>query len=243
MEIPRQPPPTRTAVFVHGAGGGGWEWTVWQRVFAAAGWDTLAPDLQPAPDGLAATTLGDYAAQVRGWIAPAPRPRVLVGASLGGLLAAMAAEATDALVLVNPLPPSGLPAAAPLPAVVPWGRTASLAGTRHALPDADDLAALHAFRRWRDESGRVLAEARAGVALAKPRVPVLVIASEGDDDVPPASSAALAADWGATLWRVPGSHVGPLLGRQAPALAAAVFPWLNAAVGVGGIQHPLGAPA
>ena len=37
--------------------------------------------------------------------------------------------------------------------------------------------------------------------------------------------------------------IGPLLGRQAPALAAAVLPWLNAAVGVAGIQHPLGAPA
>lgn len=243
MEIPRQPRSTRTAVFVHGAGGGGWEWAVWCRVFAAAGWDTLAPDLRPAPAGLVATTLDDYATQVRGWAGAAPRPRVLVGASLGGLLAAMQADAADALVLVNPLPPSGLPAAAPLREVVPWGRTASLAGTRRALPDADDLAALHAFRRWRDESGRALAEARAGVRLEKPRVPVLVIASDADDDVPPASSAALAADWGATLWRVPGSHVGPLLGRQAPALAAAVLPWLNAAVGVAGIQHPLGAPA
>lgn len=243
MEIPRQPRSTRTAVFVHGAGGGGWEWAAWQRVFAAAGWDTLAPDLRPAPAGLAATTLGDYAAQVHGWVAPAARPRVLVGASLGGLLAAMHADAADALALVNPLPPSGLPAAAPPPAVVPWGRTASLAGTRRALPDADDLAALHAFRRWRDESGRVLAEARAGVAVATPRVPVLVIASEADDDVPPASSAALAAEWGTTLWRVPGSHVGPLLGRQAPALAASVLLWLNAAAGAAGIQHPLGAPA
>ena len=72
---------------------------------------------------------------------------------------------------------------------------------------------------------------------------VLVIASDGDDDVPPAASAALAANWEATFWRVPGSHVGPLLGRQAPALAASVLPWLNAAVGVAGIQHPLGAPA
>ncbi|MBY4597759.1 alpha/beta fold hydrolase, partial [bacterium BD-1] len=79
------------AVFVHGAGGGGWEWAAWRRVFAAAGWNALAPDLWPAPAGLAATSLADYAVQVRGWLAAAPRPRVLVGASLGGLLAAMAA--------------------------------------------------------------------------------------------------------------------------------------------------------
>ena len=34
---------SRTAVFVHGAGGGGWEWGVWARVFAAEGWAVLAP--------------------------------------------------------------------------------------------------------------------------------------------------------------------------------------------------------
>lgn len=222
-------PEQRAAIVcVHGAGGGGWEWAAWVRVFAAAAHPVSAPDLLPSPAGLAATTLGDYRAQVRAWAAAAPRPRVLAGASLGGLLAAAAAGDADALVLVNPLPPSGLPGGEDLPAVVPWGRRASLAGTRRALPGADDAAALFAFRRWRDESGRVLREARAGLAVARPAVPVLVIASKADDDVPPAASAALARDWGASLWRVPGGHVDPLLGRQAPALAEAVLGWLAA---------------
>ena len=35
------------AVFVHGAGGGGWEWAIWQRVFAAHGWRSVARDLLP----------------------------------------------------------------------------------------------------------------------------------------------------------------------------------------------------
>ena len=39
-------------VFVHGAGGGGWEWAVWARVFAAAGIAVAAPDLRPAAAGL-----------------------------------------------------------------------------------------------------------------------------------------------------------------------------------------------
>lgn len=215
-------------VLVHGAGAGGWEWAAWARVFAAAGHVVSAPDLAPARAGLAATCLDDYLAQVRDWVAAAPRPRLLVGASLGGLLAVAAADAADALVLVNPLPPAGLPGGDPVPDLVPWGRRASLAGTRRALPGADDAAALFAFRRWRDESGRVLREARAGWPVPRPAVPVLVIASETDADVPAAASAALAADWGASLWRVPGGHVDPLLGRQAPALAEAVLQWLAA---------------
>ena len=234
----------RAAVFVHGAGGGGWEWGVWVRVFAAEGWTALAPDLQPTSAGLAATGLSDYADQVGAWIDRArldERARVVViGASLGGLLALMNANRADALVLVNPLPPSGLPAPEPLPAIVPWGRTASLAGTRRALPDADDLACLQAFRRWRDESGRVLAQARAGVAFSLPTCPVRVLASGDDQDVPPAVSARLAADLGADLVRVPGSHVGPLLGRQAPGLAADALAWLNALENRPRIQLELG---
>jgi pimeloyl-ACP methyl ester carboxylesterase len=221
----------RAAVFVHGAGGGGWEWNVWARVFAAHGYEVHAPDLMAGPQGLAATTLGDYAAQAGGWLGAARREQqggrlVLVGASLGGLLALMKADAADALVLVNPLPPDGLPSP-PRPAVVPWGREASLAGTRRAMPDADDAAALYAFRRWRDESGRVLDQACAGVAIAPVRAPVLVLASDGDEDVPPAASEALARQLGARLHCWPGSHVGPLLGRRAAEAAEQAVEWLN----------------
>ena len=206
-------------MFVHGAGGGGWEWAIWARVFAADGWQVLAPDLRPAGGGLAATRLADYAGQVRQWLAPLPRPRVLVGASLGGLLAAMNAGDADALVLVNPMPPAGLPGAAARPAIVPWGRTASLAGTRRALPGADDAAALYAFRRWRDESGAVLDEAAAGVPVPAPTIPVRVFASEADADVPFESSRALAAAWSANFSPLPGGHVDPLLGRIAATTA------------------------
>ena len=224
------------AVFVHGAGGGGWEWTIWARVFAAHGHAVLAPDLQPADAGLAATTWQDYADQVAGWIAAARRsspgqPLVLIGASLGGLLALANGAQADALVLVNPMPPGGLPDLSPTDAIVPWGRQASLAGTRRALPDADDLVALQAFRRWRDESGRALRQARAGVPCAPTSAPVMVMASADDTDVPPAVSVALAGQLGASLVRLPGSHVGPLLGRQAAAAAGMAVEWLN------GLRH------
>src|SRR5687768_3584762 len=149
----------RHAVLVHGAGGGGWEWNVWRRVFAAHGLETDALDLRPVDAGLPATCFEDYAAQVRAVLDAVPRPCALVGASLGGLLAMACAGAADALVLVNPLPPAPWADLLPSrewPDTVPWGRNARLASTRRALPDSDDATALFAFRRWRDESGAVL---------------------------------------------------------------------------------------
>ena len=221
----------RVAVFVHGAGGGGWEWGVWARCFEAEGFGVVAPDLRAGEDGLACVSLCDYADQVAGWVRSARDDGAvcvaLVGASLGGLLALANAGAAQALVLVNPLPPTGLPTDGPEQEVMHWGRDASLAGTRRALPDADDLAALHAFRRWRDESGLALRQARAGWPLPVPACPVLVMGSRDDAEVPPASSRALAASLGAAWLELPGSHAGPLLGRQAAGAARLAVDWLN----------------
>lgn len=218
---------------VHGGGGGGWEWNIWTGVFEAGRVRTAAPDLQPDPRGLAATGLDDYIAQVRAALVALPRPRALVGASLGGLLALECAADADALVLVNPLPPAPWHAQLPQrdwPDVIPWQRDARLAGTRRALPDADEATALFAFRHWRDESGRAMREACAGRQVAAPACPTLYVASMVDDDVPPALTAALASEHRASLLRASAvSHVGPLLGRGAAQCAGQVLAWLSAA--------------
>jgi pimeloyl-ACP methyl ester carboxylesterase len=222
-----------TTICVHGAGGGGWEWGIWQRVFTARGRAVIAPDLMPAASGIAATRLDDYLAQVCAWCSAPARDYVLIGASLGGLLALAACATTQpaALVLVNPLPPVGIaPRAqqADYPDIVPWGRMRSLAGTRRSMPDADAAASQFAFRRWRDESGAVLRAAAAGIQVEMPRCPVLLVASECDTDVPLATSEALAVRLGATLRILRGaSHVGPLLGRHASAAAESVLVWCD----------------
>lgn len=223
----------RTWVLVHGAGGGAWEWNVWRAVLASAGAAVVTPELRPVAAGLAATRWTDYRAQLE---AATPVDAVLVGASLGGLLAlAVAACARPAaIVLVNPLPPAPwhaeLPPREPWPAVVPWQATASVEGTRRALPDADDATVRYAAVRWRDESGAVLDAARQGLALPQPACPVLVLASADDVDVPASVSARYAADIGADLVRLPRtSHVGPLLGRGAAACAALAAAWVATA--------------
>lgn len=228
----------RSALLLHGAGGGAWEWALWRGVFAAQGWRVQAPEFQPAGDGLQRTGLADYLDQARAARGAAGAEAVLIGASLGGLIALqLAAEAPpSALVLINPLPPAPWHALLPArawPARVPWGRERSLSGTRRSLFDADEATCLAAFRLWRDESGRVLREACAGLALALPACPALVQVSLDDADVPPAASLALAEALGADLLRLPAtSHVGPLLGRHATRCAAQAVEWLNARCGL-----------
>jgi len=221
-----------TVVCVHGAGGGGWEWAIWARVFAQRGFAVIAPDLKPSLAGLERTSFADYRDQVLEWARGAGEGAVLAGASLGGLLALAVAHAARpaALILVNPLPPAGVlarPLHEPWPPLVPWARLRSLASTQRAMPDADDAARLFALRRWRDESGAVLNEARDGVAVEAPRCPTLILASEGDGEIPPAAVRALAVRFSADFRSIPGaSHVGPLLGRAAAAVASETADWL-----------------
>ncbi|MEO6103967.1 MAG: alpha/beta fold hydrolase [Pseudoxanthomonas sp.] len=221
-----------SALLVHGAGGGAWEWNLWRGVLEAHAFAVHALELQPAAAGLAATTVQDYRNQVRDALQALPHPRVLMGASLGGLLAAMCADQADALVLVNPLPPAPWHRLLPPPDwnadVIPWQCNARLASTREALGDADDASAIFAFRHWRDESGAVLGEAQAGMQAAKPACPTLLIASVRDEYIPPGIFLAMSREWQAErLETVASSHVGPLLGRAAPAIALQAVAWLN----------------
>jgi len=222
----------KSALLLHGAGGGAWEWNIWRGVLQAHGIEISAPDLQPAPAGLAFTTWSDYLAQAKEALRALPRPRAAIGTSLGGLLAAAVAEEADALVLINPLPPSPWHAQVPQrvrEGVVPWRSEARLSSTSRALPDADPATALYAFRRWRDESGAVLREAAAGIVVAAPRCPVLCIASQNDEDIPAAVTASLAEAWLAdSILLDSAGHVGALLGRSAADAARRTVAWLSA---------------
>ncbi len=222
------------ALFLHGAGAWGGQWAIWRRVFEAEGWQVDTPDFAPAADGIAATRFDDYVGQAAQWLA-APVD-LFVGASLGGLVATAAtvrmapANRPRFLVLVNPLPPAPWVAAVPpfiaSGDVVPWRSQGRFASTRRALPEAGFADQQLAFRHWRDESAAVLREAHAGVLLPDTGLPTLVIASDADEAIPPAVSAAYANAIGASLCRVPGGHVAPVMGACAARSAEAALAWL-----------------
>jgi pimeloyl-ACP methyl ester carboxylesterase len=109
-------------LFIHGAFTRGARWRAWVRYFTAAGYRCVAPSLpghDPSdPAALADLTFADYVTAVGDIAATFAMPPIVVGHSMGGLIAqhVAARRACAALVLVSSTPP--------------WRAR----GTRHTLP-------------------------------------------------------------------------------------------------------------
>jgi pimeloyl-ACP methyl ester carboxylesterase len=221
-----------TALMIHGAGGGGWEYDLWKPVFEQRGWRVVAIDLVPSEKGLAETTIDDYVKQVENWPGADKKPLVIVGASMGGPIALRAAVKLNpqAMILINPAPPKGFPrreSTEPIPDVVKWAN-GPVEDTRTAMPDSDERTILWAWKKWRDESGKVMTALRDGVDVQRPTCPLLVIVSQKDTDVSPDTSMRVARTYtGDVLWYEGMSHVGPLMSTRANEVATAAEDWAN----------------
>ncbi len=104
-----------TIVMVHGAFCGGWTFEHFRTPFEAAGYEVVTPDLRGhGPDdkryAVAGVSMADYAADIAKLCASLPEPPVLMGHSMGGLVAQLVARRTpvQALVLLAPSPPWGV---------------------------------------------------------------------------------------------------------------------------------------
>lgn len=104
-------------VFIHGAFCGGWAFSRFRQLFEAHGYETHAPNLPHHERGadleaLAELGVADYAKAIVAYVSSLRAAPVLVGHSLGGLVAQLVAMQTDcaALVLLAPSAPWGVPA-------------------------------------------------------------------------------------------------------------------------------------
>ena len=103
---------------VHGAFCGGWALEILARPFEAEGYKVLRPDLpghapHDPPRAVAGRSMSDYVADIVGLCRSQAEPPILIGHSLGGLVAMLAASRTpvQALAVLAPSAPWGVPVA------------------------------------------------------------------------------------------------------------------------------------
>jgi non-heme chloroperoxidase len=111
MTVSRSP-----VVMIHGAFCGGWVWDGWRDGFEARGYQVHTPTLRyhdcgdkPPPE-LGSTSILDYASDIETLLDEIGTPPILIGHSMGGLIAQMLAARRDvkALVLLAPSAPWGV---------------------------------------------------------------------------------------------------------------------------------------
>ena len=162
---------------VHGAFCGGWTFDHFRKPFEALGHQVLTPDLRGhgAHDSLGAVTnvsMTDYARDIAQICAELDAPPILIGHSLGGLVAQLAARRTKlaALILLAPSPPWGVASSSVEEAVTAFGLNAlgpvwlqSVAPDRtlmrtYSLDRVDEAERDRVIGLMRPESGKALWE-------------------------------------------------------------------------------------
>jgi pimeloyl-ACP methyl ester carboxylesterase len=227
-------------LFIHGASSHGGHFSSWVSLFSDAGYECCAPSLPGhAPvdqRALARLTLGDYLAAVKSQADGLRAPPVIIGHSMGGLLAQHLAARIDCRALIcvaSAAPwPMLIPQMRALPFVLPMmpamlaGRTikASEAALRylalHDLPEEEQRDLVPTFGA---ESGRAYRAMMFGLAPlpGKPFAgPVLCLSGERDRIISRRKSAAIARHYGARHdvfwhghWLIAASSARTIAGR------------------------------
>jgi pimeloyl-ACP methyl ester carboxylesterase len=217
---------SKSVVMIHGAFAGGWCFEALAGALGARGWTCHAPDLRfhggPAarPDPrLAATSVADYTRDMAAFIEGLGEKPVLIGHSMGGLIAQQLAAKglASAVVLLASCAPwgilptseeeravaTGLMAAGPFwtQALQPVFEVAA----KDSLASLDPAAQRRVFDKLGPESGRALFElffwmfdGQRATAVDAKRVtcPVLVLAGSNDKVVPAATQRRIAQAYG-----------------------------------------------
>ncbi|MEJ0013690.1 MAG: alpha/beta fold hydrolase [Bauldia sp.] len=212
-------------LFIHGAFTRAKRWEPWLDYFRGQGFTCAAPSL-PAHDppdmaALARLTFRDYVDAMIAAHAALGAPPVIVGSSMGGLVAQhVAAETKSAgLVLISSAPPwrgGGKLAALQyaleytLPVAAGWPLRGNKAAARklvlHDLSPEEQDFFLAIFA---DESGkayRTMVTGGAPVARGAVKCPVLVLSAEGDRLFKPSVAEGIAEFYGARHLVFPGGH-------------------------------------
>jgi len=231
-------------LFVHGLGHGAWCWEKWLDAAADAGWSATAVSLRGhgnSPGRLRTALLRQYADDVIATALSLPRPAVLVGHSMGGLVVqqALARYAARAAVLVAPVPAH--PAVSSLVAIArrhPSDALRIVVGgslpLRHdyLFHELDEAEARGHAGRCGGESAvvqyQLLMHRPARLPIGAP--PVLVLATPDDRLVPIRGVRATARRYGADLVEFPGMGHDLMLDARWRQPLDSMLGWLATAI-------------
>ena len=208
----RKPP----VLFIHGLAHAAWCFDEhWLPATAAAGFPAYALSFRghgtsDGADGLSRATLRDYVADVMQVVATLPEPPILVGHSLGSLVAQLVAERypSRGVVLLTPPPLSGaVPMLLSVGKREPGDVAAALLGlTLPMRPSSifhglDEETALSYSRRMGRESPVAQYELLLPHRIGPVRAPVLVVGARNDALVLPSAVDEIAQAYGTSpLW-------------------------------------------
>ena len=233
-----------TVVLVHGAANSAGVWRFWRARLEAHGYATRAPDLRGhgrAPcENLGRVSMADYVADVTAAVENLSTPPVLVGWSMGALVALMygAVAPTLGVLALGPSTPGPLleqPASRePVPGVFgpeAYGITDPASPSQPTMPDLDQEEIAIALASLGPESAFARQERRCGIWF-DPRGfagSVVIAAGERDESFPPPACRRVARFLNADYVEFPGaSHWGLVLNRRAlDAAWPAIVAWLE----------------
>jgi pimeloyl-ACP methyl ester carboxylesterase len=210
-------------VLIHGAANSARVWTFWQQELVRRGWPAYALDLRghgaSTPLDLSRTTMTDYAADVSALVRQLAAAPVVMGWSMGGLAALIAAARGGALAYVGlaPSPPARARHTSPtlrsgVFGAEEYGIVSGDPGDQPAMPDLDLEERSIALASLGPESRHARDDRRAGIVIADLPCPAFIVTGSADptfprrtyDDLPLAAEfleAEGASHWGLVLNR------------------------------------------
>jgi pimeloyl-ACP methyl ester carboxylesterase len=230
-------------LLVHGAANSAHVWTFWFQSLDGRGWPAVAIDLRGhgarAGTDLSTTRMADYTEDVVAEARRLPRPPVLLGWSMGGLVAMMAARACAAIACVALAPSAptratdrSVPLRTGTFGAAAYGIRSSSLSAQPTMPDLDLEERRIALVSLGPESQLARDERAAGIVIEPLPCPLLIVTGTADTFWPreryrdfPLPAQHLVAD-GASHW-------GLVLNRRVLAtLVPAVLGWVEGHAGL-----------
>ncbi len=194
-KLPVEPSAYPPIVLIHGAANSASVWAYWQPALAQAGFASYAVNLRghgpEEDDDLSNTSMHDYADDVRSCVEQLDSKPVVMGWSMGGLVAMMIASAGEATVCIGLAPSTPtreLDASRDIRrgefGPEEYGITSDDPEDQPAMPDLDVEERQIALASLGRESRRARDERKAGIVIESLPCPLLIVTGSNDHQWP-----------------------------------------------------------